>query len=714
MNNMKKNPHSKTKKQAKVRKQFGFSIIIGLALLIIMPLLVFWYATDLGLSGFDDDIILENAKQIKGIGNYEEAFKRDAFLKYGSGDFYRPLQSLSYLLDSTIGDNSNFVYHLSNLIYHIIFCLILFILLLKLKIDRYIAFGFSLLYSIHPFFVHTVVWIPSRGDILLAIFAVVSLIFYINFLEKRNYLYLVLNVVAFLFAIFSKETALLSIGVFTAYYFIESKNDFKAFLKPRYLTGLAFWIAVVVFYIWFRTLMIGFNPGDSNFKIANFFLNISTIPEFFGKFLVPINLTPMADMTLPVTAIGIIGFVVSFIFLILNKESDKKLFLMGLVWFLAFTLPPMLYRQSTDSFTFSYLEHRAYLPVVGLLMILAAIIPMKEFHMKLKLVIPIFLIVVAGFAYYSNNHGKLYDNPISFYSYIIEKSDNILSAFNNRGNYLMRKGKHKEALLDYNMAIRQNPDAFNTLNNRANCYSILGMLDSSYKDYKRALELKPEAYQIRTNFAMLLQKNNRFEESLEQLNKVLEVNPNYTQAYGARGLTYGKLKKSELAVKDFDKALEFYKHSAFTFFNRGVVKYDLNDFGGALADFNEALKLREKYPEALYFRGVTLIKSAQNDKAMKDLNAALELREFYPEAYFNRGVLFGMYKDYKKAIDDFNLALEQHHDTTLTLRQRGKALYAYGNKNAACQDWEISMQRGDSISTDFYTRACQSKQISKK
>lgn len=713
MNAMKK-VKKKSNNKTDFKGHFDRYTLVGFAVLIIIPLVVFWYSTSLGLSGFDDDIILENAKKIQGIGNYEEAFKRDAFLKYGSGDFYRPLQSLSYLLDSTIGDNSNFVYHLSNLSYHIIFCLMLFMLLLKLKIDNRISFGFALLYSIHPFFVHTVVWIPSRGDILMAIFSIAAFIFFILFLEKKKYIFLISNALFFMLSIFSKETALMGIGVFTAYYFFENKYDFKEFLKPKFLIALGLWIAVVIFYIWFRSLMIGFNPGDSNLKIFNLFLNISTLPEFVGKFLIPIHLSPMADSTLQVTAIGVIGFIASLVMLILNKESNKSLYLIGLIWFLAFALPPLLYRQSTDSFTFTYLEHRAYLPVVGIVMMFASIIPVTEFSKKIKVILPLFVIVAAAFAYYSNNHGKIYDTPITFYTYIIEKSDNILSAFNNRGNYLMRQGKPREALMDYNTALNQNPLAFNTLNNRANCYSTLGMLDSAIKDYQAAINIKPDAYQIRTNYAILLQKNNQYDESLVQLNKVLEINPNYTQAYGARGLTYGKLKQSDLAVKDFNKALEFYKHSAFTFFNRGVVKYDLNDFQGALADFNEALKLKDKYPEALYFRGVTLIKSAQNEQAMNDLNNAIKLKEFYPEAYYNRGVLFGIFKDFPKAIADFNIALEQKYDTTMTLRQRGKALWAFGNSTGACVDWMISMQRGDSISTDFYNKACRVPRFSQK
>jgi tetratricopeptide (TPR) repeat protein len=685
-----------------------------LLLLVLVPLGVYWYSTGLGLSGFDDDVILSNARQINGIQDYQEAFKRDAFLKYGSGDFYRPLQSLSYLLDSSIGDFDNFYFHLSNLILHIIFCLLLYVLLLKLNIERTLSFAFALIYSVHPFFVHTVVWIPSRGDLFLAIFVVTSCIFYIKFLKKQNYLYLILNVLSFFLAIFSKETAVVAIAVFALYYFLQTGKQLSFFFKPKFFISFFLWIAVVLFYLWFRGKMIGFNPAESNVLLSNFIMNLATIPEFFGKFIFPVNLSPMPETTTLVTALGIIALFASLIGLALIKESNKSLYFVGIIWFLLFTIPPMFYRQSADEFTYTYLEHRAYLPSVGLLMMILALIPMDLIRKNRKVLLPVFCLLIAGFAYYTNVHGRIYDSPIKFYSYIIDKSDNILSAYNNRGNYLMRQGRHKEALQDYNKALSQNPNAFNILNNRANCYTTIGLLDSAMLDYQKAIKINPNAVQIRTNYAILLQRNNMYEESLEQLNIVLNTNPNYTQAYGARGLTYGKLKKPELAVKDFDRALEFYKHSPFTFYNRGVVKYDMNDFQGALADFNEALKLKNDYAEALYYRGVTNIKIAKNDIAMDDLNKALELREFYPEAYFNRGVLYGIFKEYSKAINDFNVALEQRYDSTLALRQRGKAFYAYGDTDKACRDWLISLQKGDSASNYFYSRACLNKKMAQR
>jgi len=381
----------KSNKQKKLSKNISNYNIFYILALIVVPLGVYWYSTGLGLSGFDDDVILSNARQLDGINDYKEAFKRDAFLKYGSGDFYRPLQSISYLIDSSIGDFDSFYFHLTNLILHIIFCLLLYVLLVKLKIESAIAFVFSILYSVHPFFVHTVVWIPSRGDLFLAVFTVASFIFYIKFLEKQNYFFLFLNVITFLLAVLSKETGVLAIFVFSLYYLHQNKKQIITFAKPRFLIGFGLWALVVIFYFWFRAMMIGFNPTESNIKLSNFFMNLATIPEFFGKFIIPLNLSPMAETTTIVTALGIIAFFASLLALILNKQSDKSLYLIGIVWFLAFTIPPMFYRQSADEFTYTYLEHRAYLPAIGLLLMILSLIPKEIFNSYKKLLIPIFV-----------------------------------------------------------------------------------------------------------------------------------------------------------------------------------------------------------------------------------------------------------------------------------------------------------------------------------
>src|SRR5258708_39827786 len=82
--------------------------------------------------GFDDNVILRERYFIIGdLSNLKLAFTTDAFLGSG-GTFYRPLQTVSFMLDAFLGGPAPLVYHLTNLVLHMAASLFVFWLLLTL------------------------------------------------------------------------------------------------------------------------------------------------------------------------------------------------------------------------------------------------------------------------------------------------------------------------------------------------------------------------------------------------------------------------------------------------------------------------------------------------------------------------------------------------------------------------------------------------------
>src|SRR4051812_37087282 len=76
------------------------------------------YSTALGFHfiGFDDTDILKHRYFIIGdLSKIKVAFTTDAFLGT-NGSFYRPLQTVSFMLDALIGGPSPFIYHFTNLL----------------------------------------------------------------------------------------------------------------------------------------------------------------------------------------------------------------------------------------------------------------------------------------------------------------------------------------------------------------------------------------------------------------------------------------------------------------------------------------------------------------------------------------------------------------------------------------------------------------------
>jgi hypothetical protein len=149
-------------------------LIVYLLLLVLVPSVLYFRVVNFEFSTLDDtDIISNNINIIKNLENVPKAFTTDGYLT-NKISFYRPLQTLSFMIDAQFSGENPWAYHLTNIILHILSVIILFVLLKQTKIKDEISFLISLLFSVHPMLTHAVCWIPARGDLFLTLFGLLS------------------------------------------------------------------------------------------------------------------------------------------------------------------------------------------------------------------------------------------------------------------------------------------------------------------------------------------------------------------------------------------------------------------------------------------------------------------------------------------------------------------------------------------------------------
>lgn len=132
---------------------------------------------------WDDMVLIVDNEGIRKWGCFWEDFTRDFFdttddiidFKYG---YYRPIISLSYMADYVLWGLNPWGFHLSNIIFHTI-CGILVYLIFNLLFDnRYTSLAASLLFVCHPIHTESVTWISGRTDVVAAIFFLSAFYFY--------------------------------------------------------------------------------------------------------------------------------------------------------------------------------------------------------------------------------------------------------------------------------------------------------------------------------------------------------------------------------------------------------------------------------------------------------------------------------------------------------------------------------------------------------
>ena len=215
-------------------------------LIFITGFALYSHTVKFPLENLDEPVIItSNLPFISNFSNVGSALTRDAFFSTHGKEFYRPMQNLSYMIDAQIDGGKPFGFRFMTILLHCLTCCVLYFFLRTLKFDLFISAFFALAYTAHPLFTHIAVWIPSRGDILLALFGMLTFIFFMKYMQTQNRGYLILHIASFFLTVYSKETAVLFPFVLLAYFFlVPPKRQSSVLIAP--LSGD---VAVILSYL---------------------------------------------------------------------------------------------------------------------------------------------------------------------------------------------------------------------------------------------------------------------------------------------------------------------------------------------------------------------------------------------------------------------------------------------------------------------------------
>ena len=178
--------------------------IFGLGFLVYFRSLFFKF------SYLDDNVlILTNLFFLKNPANIFKTFTTQVFhILHTSAAYYRPMLTISFMIDSWLGGANPFFYHLTNIIIHLTASSLVYLFFCKLKYKKNLAFIFALIFTVHPVLAQAVSWIPGRNDSLLTVFFLLSFIYLIKYVDQKKGKYGSLHLLFFFFSLFTKESAI--------------------------------------------------------------------------------------------------------------------------------------------------------------------------------------------------------------------------------------------------------------------------------------------------------------------------------------------------------------------------------------------------------------------------------------------------------------------------------------------------------------------------
>ena len=121
--------------------------------------------------------------------------------------YWRPATLLSYALELRLWGGSPWGFHLTNILLHTANTLLLYLLLKRFRPEGPLPWTASLLFLLHPAHGENIAWISGRTDLLAFLFLALSLLFRLEYEERKRGLSI--SLLFFTLALLSKEAALL-------------------------------------------------------------------------------------------------------------------------------------------------------------------------------------------------------------------------------------------------------------------------------------------------------------------------------------------------------------------------------------------------------------------------------------------------------------------------------------------------------------------------
>ncbi len=304
----------------------------------------------------------------------------------GQGNFYRPLVSVSFMLDylfsykneketSSFPTPSPLIFHITNSLWHAFAVVLVFLLLNKLKTPFFISFWTSVIYAVHPIPTEAVTYISGRADMMSAVFLLAGILSCIQYLQEayptKRILYLIACPLFYTLGLLSKESS--NIFPLLLLLLIPFIPNIKLSHSSNRLNQLKKWlplllsILVSAIYIILRITILSFSEKSTTI-IKTWSDKIVEIGQSFA-FYIRILLLPFGlhmEQTLENTPYWTALFGYTFLLLIglitywTWKNKRYRIF-MGISWFLITWFP------ISGFFTLNapQAEHWMYTPMIG-------------------------------------------------------------------------------------------------------------------------------------------------------------------------------------------------------------------------------------------------------------------------------------------------------------------------------------------------------------
>jgi protein O-mannosyl-transferase len=528
-------PHSGIVATILANPKITIGVLLGITLIAFLPVL------GADFVNWDDGDYYDN-------GFINNLFNPEIFTRTVQGN-YHPLTMFSLAINFAISGKNAWSYHLFNLVFHLINCILVFrFTYLLTNKNNFIALVTALLFGIHPMHVESVAWVSERKDVLYGLFFLLGLISYVKYIDENSKKHYLLAMLFMLLSLLSKPAAVIfPVVLFTIDFLRRRKFNFSVVAEkiPFFLFALALGVATYYFQKKAGAVAsLGYEPGQK------FLFPFYGIMVYVFKALLPFNLSPFyglpvigVDLPVEYYAAPLFCLVLGGALYISLKKNRNIAF--GILFFV---INLLLVIQIVSVGSAIVADRYTYIPYIGLFFIAAWALDKYARKNSSTIVAGITAILV----FLTFNQALIWHNGASLWDKALKVAPSA-RAYNNRGNIYLKENDFVSALECFNGAINLNAIDDEAYGGRGNAYFNTGKSDLAIADYRKSLSLKPKSAMVLDNLGTAFLSKQMYDSAFNCFNKALAVDSSFNPSYRNRGYTYMMFGNYKKALEDFTK-----------------------------------------------------------------------------------------------------------------------------------------------------------------
>ena len=472
---------------------------------------------------WDDRLYLANNPLIKASDGLRRFWCTTEFT-----DYYA-LSNTSFWLEWRLWGDHTTGYRVTNVLLHTLNALLIWCLLARLGISG--AWVAALVFAVHPVNVMSVAWISERKNVLSLLFALLSVLAFLRWDEKRQWQWLGLAVAAFALALLSKTAiVMLPCALLLCLWWrhgTAKPRDFVA-VAPFFVLSAAMGLVT----IWFeRQHGIGTQVVRDDGFLARLAGAGWAVWFYLGKALWPVHLNviyprwhinPKSPLAwLPLAGVGVV-------FLIFWRWRDRwgRGPLFGFGYYVAMLFPVLGFFDIGFMSYSLVADHWQYAALPGVIALVCAGAARIQRRGWLTCCVTV---VVGAFALSTARQTQIWCDDETLWHSTVARNPDAWMAHNNLGNDLLKRGRVVEAAQEYGATIRLKPDYANAHYNLGILLYQRGDYATATDEFRETVRLKPRSAEAHNNLGAALVQIGRTNEAAAEFEMAIQLAPRWAE-----------------------------------------------------------------------------------------------------------------------------------------------------------------------------------------